>query len=252
MLKLFLTVLLLINNSWAEDFFKTIDFSAALGAQATSSLNKRGIITYGSFQAFPIYAVNLFNPNLMLAGSALYYKYQYNSNLVFRTRVNFDATNDDPLYETSEAKNKRVKREQTTEIDFYAEYIFSNHSYLRFNVSKDIAEAKGFFVDALARVSLFDPFVKGKYAELFDIGLYIASGYGDKKHNRYLYGLGSNKSEMTYYEYGLSVTSPKAIEHFWPTLRIYQSKLLGNARLGSYVLEKEFTTVEALFAFKVF
>lgn len=57
---------------------------------------------------------------------------------------------------------------------------------------------------------------------------------------------------MTYYEYGLSVMSPKVIEHFWPTLRIYQSKLLGNARLGSYVLEKEFTTVEALFAFKVF
>ena len=55
------------------DFFKKEDFVVALGGQYSSLLERRGMIVYDGYQAFPIYSVNVFNPDLQLVGSTLNY-----------------------------------------------------------------------------------------------------------------------------------------------------------------------------------
>ncbi len=242
-----------IAKSNAESLLKWDEFHVALGGQAESQIYKRGIITYGGSQALPIYAITLFNPDLILAGSALYYKRQFfNKNLFIRTRLNFDSTNDSPLYLTSEKKDDRIRRESTAEFDLFLEYLFPNESFLRLNVSQDLIAHKGHYLELRGRLALFDWLKNPGEKALIQPGLFFAAGYGDSKHNEYFYGAGANTSSFNNIEYGLSVTSPKVIDLFWPTFTISRFNLLGeNNKNGSYVQEKNGWAVQALFAFKV-
>jgi hypothetical protein len=102
-------------------FFKAKDIRASLGAQYSSLLQKRGIITYDSYQLVPIYALQLGNPDLLLAGSALYYTPRLSKHQLLRLRLNVDSTLDQPLYYTDEDKDERVRRESTSEFDIFYE-----------------------------------------------------------------------------------------------------------------------------------
>lgn len=231
--------------------FEKRHFGAAVGAQASSLLYKRGIITYKGYQVFPIYSVQLFNPNLLIAGSAIYLKTQLgDENFFLRTRVNFGATPDRPLYETDEDEDERVERDQTNELDIYLEKHFENGSFARGQISKDLKAHNGYYYEMFARVSLVN-MNKASDPALINIGLFASAGYGDEKHNEYLYGAGADKASLNNFEYGLSITSPKVIDSFWPTLKISTFQILGDNKEGSFVRETTGTSIEALFAFKV-
>lgn len=248
MKKIGFILLILTTLVQAKDsFFSKKDFSVAIGAQGNSLLYKRGIITHKGYQVFPIYAVSLFNPNLLLAGSALYYKLNLGEKFSVRTRLNFDATNDEPLYYTNEDEEDRVRRDKTNELDFFLQYDFTHSSYIRFQSSKDLVAHKGSYYELKIRYDLLDQGEK----RLVQPGLFISAGYGDKDHNTYLYGIGANKDSVNNIEYGFSITSPRAIDNFWPTLKITKFEILGDEnRSGSFVQEREGFSVEALMAFK--
>lgn len=249
-----MSFLLFSFTSEAKDFFSKNDFSIAVGGQADSQVHKRGIITYGGFQGIPIYAITLFNPDLILAGSALYYKHQLIKDQLFiRTRLNIDATNDEPLYFTSESEEDRVRRESTAEFDFYLEYLFPNESFLRLNLSQDLVAHKGRYLELRGRLALYDFFKKPGGKALIQPGLFVAAGFGDAKHNEYLYGAGAESSSFNNLEYGLSVTSPRVIDLFWPTFTVTHFQLLGDQnKAGSFVQEDSGWSVQLLFAFKIY
>ncbi len=231
--------------------FEKRHFGIAAGLQASSLLYKRGIITYKGYQVFPIYSVQLFNPNLLIAGSAIYLKTPLiGENFFIRTRLNFGATPDKPLYETDEDEDERVERDTTNELDIYVEKHYANGSFLRGQISKDLKAHNGYYYEMFARVSLIN-FDKVSEPALLNVGLFASAGYGDEKHNEYLYGIGANKSGLNNLEYGLSITSPRAIDSFWPTLKISTFQILGDNKEGSFVRETTGTSIEALFAFKV-
>ncbi len=245
--------ILLASNIWASPFFAKEKFQVALGLQADSLIYKRGIITYEGPQAFPIYAVSLFHPDLILAGSALYYKQRVlYENLYFRTRLNVNSTNDTPLYFTTEKEEDRIRREDTTELDLFLEYLMPNESFLRLNLSQDLVAHKGHYLELRARLGLLNLIKNEGERALIQAGLFVAAGYGDQRHNEYFYGQGANKSGVNNIEYGISVVSPKVIDLFWPTFTISRFHLLGEEnKNGSFVQELKGWSAQALFAFKV-
>ncbi len=233
-------------------FFSTKDFNVALGVQGNSLLYKRGIVTYEGYQIVPIYTVELFNPKLSMAGGALYYKHELSKNLLLRTRLNFDSTLDEPLYKTLEDEGARIRRESTTELDVYLEYTVINDSFFRFLISQDVVAHKGHYFELRGRLALLDLYKKTLQKPLIQLGIFSSIGYGSSEHNGYLYGSGAHTSGFNNLEYGISITSPKVIEQFWPTFKITRFHVLGdNNKEGSYVQETKGWSVEALMAFRV-
>ncbi len=234
------------------DFFKKEELHAAVGVQASSLLYKRGIITYNSYQVVPIYAVHLFNPDLLIAGSALYYKFNFHNNFFLRSRLNVDSTLDKPLYYTKEEEQDRVRRETTSELDLYLEYLSEKGSYFRFQLSQDLSAHEGRYYELRGRVPVANLYVNSKNRALIQPGVFAAIGYGDSKHNKYLYGTIPNHSGLNNIEYGVTITSPSVIDVFWPTLKFTRFQILGDEnKRGSFVKESDGYQIEVLAAFKV-
>lgn len=250
--KRLILILILASSSVYADSFSTKHFSAAVGFQANSLLYKRGIITYEGYQVFPIYSVQLFYPNLLLAGSALYYKIPLSSDSFFlRTRLNFDATNDEPLYITEEEEEDRIRRDTTNEFDLFLEKHFEDNSFIRFQFSKDLVAHHGSYYEVYGRLSLFNLVGASNKGSLLDLGVFASVGYGDEKHNEYLYGIGADKDSLNNLEYGITLTSPRAIDSFWPTLKISSFQILEDNKHGSFVQETSGVSAEVLAAIKV-
>lgn len=246
-----LSIFSFFNNTYASSFDKKY-LEVAAGLQANSLLYKRGIITYEGYQVFPIYSVKLFHPDLLLAGSALYYKHNFlHDNFYFRSRLNIDSTLDQPLYYTTEEEEDRVRRDSTSELDFFLEYDANEKGFIRLQYSKDLVEHKGNYFELRGNIALGN-FIKKRKGYLIQPGLFTAVGHGDKKHNEYFYGDGAEAS-LNNIEYGILVNSPGVIDIFWPTLKITRFEILGDKnREASFVQEKDGWNIELLMAFKIF
>lgn len=229
------------------------DFAIALGGQYSSLLQKRGIITYEGYQAIPVYSIQLWNPRLLVAGSAFYFNQSlFSENHLLRLRLNIDSTNDEPLYYTDEGKGERIRREKTSEVDVYYEFRLEGGSHFRIQYSKDIVEHNGSYTEIYLHLALFNLWGSGKKV-LVQPGVFGSLGGGDRKHNEYLYGIGVGQdTQITNVQYGVSVTSPGVIDLFWPTLKFTRFELIGEqVRNASFVQEKDGYQVELLFAFRV-
>lgn len=249
---LFIIFLLAFMNKTEANSFDKKHLEIAAGIQANSLLYKRGIITYEGYQLTPILSVKLFHPDLLFAGSSLYYKHAlFSDKLFFRSRLNFNSTQDKPLYYTSEDEEDRVRRNSTNEIDFYLEYDGNEKGFLRFQYSQDLSEHKGQYLEMRGNLALGN-FVKKAKGYLIQPGLFTAVGYGDKRHNEYFYGDGPNSS-LNNIEYGILINSPGVIDIFWPTFKLTRFEILGEKnREASYVQEKDGWCLELLMAFKIY
>lgn len=238
-------LLLLVSNSLYA--FSKKDLSLALGAQTSSLTYKRGIITHKGYQIIPIYALSLFHKNIFAAGSALYYQVKLNEKIKLTSRLNFNSTNDRPLFYSNEDEEDRIRRDRTSEFDTFIQYDFTDASFIRLDYSKDLVAHKGNYAAIKFRYDL----INSKNRMLFEPGFFISTGMGDQNHNEYLYGLGASSGKNNI-EYGFSITSSKAIDNLWPTLKVTQFEILGQGnKNASYVQETKGFSIEALFAMKV-
>ncbi|MCB0356875.1 MAG: hypothetical protein KDD40_07705 [Bdellovibrionales bacterium] len=250
---LILWLLLSFSFSLQATAFSKKDFQFAVGGQYQSILQKRGIVTYKGYQVLPIYSIQLWNPNLLVAGSSLYYTHiLVNPKHRFRLRLNLDSTLDRPLYYTSEKENERIRREETSEFDIFYEWRRSNDDHIRLQFSQDLVAHNGFYTELYFHKKLFNLLMAKNNKALLQPGVFAALGGGNKNHNEYLYGVGASHYSLTNLQYGFAVTSPSAIDVFWPTFKITRFELLGEEnRRASYVREREGWQVELLFAFRV-
>ena len=250
----FVLILGLLNMTYYAhtSTFDKKHLEVAAGIQANSLLYKRGIITYEGYQITPIVSIKLFHPDLLFAGSSLYYKHALPyKNLFFRSRLNFNSTQDEPLYYTSENEEDRVRRDTTSELDGYIEYDAKEKGFIRLQYSKDLVEHQGNYFELRGSIALGNFIKKGK-GYLIQPGLFTAIGHGDKEHNEYFYGDGAEAS-LNNIEYGLLINSPGVIDIFWPTLKITRFEILGDKnREASFVQEKDGWNIELLMAFKIF
>lgn len=226
-------------------FFNKKDFHFALGAETLNQFHKRGITTYGGYQVFPIFAVDLFNPNLQIIGSSLHYRLFFTKNFYLRTRLATNSTKDKPLYFTSEKELERVRREKTNEADLYLEYKSSENHYYRFQFSQDLVAHKGQYAELFGHYPLWGGF--------YQLGIFTSLGAGTTRHNEYFYGSGAGKFGLNNLEYGLMLTAPSVIDMYFPVVRISHFSILGNEnKSASFVQEKSGFSIEALFAFRIF
>jgi len=250
---MFFIITISISSVFAESFSKK-HFELAIGAQLNSILYKRGIITYGGSQAFPLVSVKLFHPDLLFAGSSLYYKLDLiKDSLNLRTRLNLNSTGDMPLYESSEDEDKRVERDQTNEFSLYLEYNNDRQDYFRLETTRDLVAHFGVYNEVHANIQLLN-FSKGSNKDsLFLLGMFGAVGFGDKSHNEYLYGEGARGYSQNNIEYGLTIKSPKVIDLFWPTFKLTRFEIYGDKnRSAQLVDERDGWSIEILSAFRVF
>jgi hypothetical protein len=247
-MKSFLTFLLIASTASSATVFSKKDFTLALGAQANSLIYKRGIITYEGYQVVPIYSVSLFRKDLFIAGSALYYNLEIINKIRLLSRLNINATKDEPLCITDEKEEERVRRDKTNEFDLFLQYDFTHSSYIRLEYSKDLVAHHGEYTALHLRYDFKD----SGAPTLIQPGLFVSLGQGDKAHNEYLYGAGAD-SGLNNIEYGFSIISPKAIDNFWPTLKITRFEILGNEnRDATFVQKKDGISLQLIVAKRLF
>lgn len=243
---------LFASNLMAEVFFKKEELHFAIGINYSSLSQKRGIITNKGYLAAPLYSINLFNPDLVLAGSSLYFKQQIRETQALRVRLQSNATGDQPLYYSTEKEEERVRREKTSELSFYYELSSKENSHLRIQFTKDLKAHKGTYIELFTHLALVDMYVSKDSKRLAQLGVFASIGGGDEKHNQYLYGGSFNSFQKTNYQIGIAVLSPDVIDQFWPSLKITKFGLLGDAKNGTYVNEAEGVNIELILAKKLF
>lgn len=226
----------------------------AIGAEYFSNMSKRGIITYGGQQLIPIYSLDLGSPDLQLVGSAITFRTPLkDENWLFRSRLYFDSTLDQPLYFTEEEKKEdRVRREITHELDLFLEYRFQQRGELTLMISQDLSAHSGTYGEISGRLVLGN-FLPKNNSSLLQPALFATLGGGTQNHNSYLYGEGASGLSLTNYSVGLSISSPAVIDIFYPVVKITYFKVLGDEnRSASHVKERSGWQALALFAFRVF
>jgi hypothetical protein len=239
------------SASEARHTFSKENFGVAVGAEYVSQLDRRGVITYGSFQAFPIFSIDLFHPDLQLVGATLNWKAKTGESVLYRFRLNADASNDSPLYETAEKLNDRVRRPSAGEAEAYLELNPFSWLEATFNYGIGFGGYSGSFGELSFRLK-FGQFFERPRGHLLEPALFASIGGGTMGHNEYFYGAGAT-SGLSYSTVGISFVSPGIVDHFYPWLKIYRSNLISDSRNASYVRpdEREHWTFLVLAAKKV-
>lgn len=235
-------------------FFQKKDFAVALGAEYISLLERRGMIVYEGYQLFPIYSVDLFNPDFQLVGSTLNYRWRSEDRrLTFRSRLNLDSTNDSPLYETSEKEKDRIRRSTTSEIEGHVEWYAFQQLELSGNIGQDIGAHGGTHAEITTRVIVGNFWRKENGGAMIQPAFFGTLGGATESHNRYLYGTGA-EGGLSHYAYGFSISSPAVIDTFYPVLKITRFGLLGDSNRSASLVrsdEKEGWQALVLAAFRV-
>jgi hypothetical protein len=249
----FLSMFIFLTSVSSTSFaaFSRDKFTVAVGAEYLSQLDRRGVVTYGSYQVIPIYAIDLFHPSLQLIGSTLNWRQQISDSALYRLRLNFDAANDLPLYYTGENESSRVRRTTASEFETFVEYNPVSFIETTLNVGSGFGGYSGLFGESSIRLKLGKYFERGK-GSLVEPALTASVGGGSDEHNRYYYGTGS-QAGLSYATFGFSIASPGIIDHFYPWLKVYRSTLLGANRDAAYIKpgEREHWTFLILGAIKI-
>lgn len=235
-------------------FFSKEDLVVALGVEYVSLLERRGMVVYDGYQIFPIYSVDLFNPNLQLVGSSLNYRWRSeNQGLTLRSRLNFDATNDSPLYETAEKEADRIRRKTTNEIEGFLEWRAFSQLELNANISQDIGAHGGTHGELGTRIILGNFYKREGRGAMIQPAFFGYLGAATKNYNDYLYGLGA-EGGISHYAYGFSISSPAVIDTFYPVFKVTRFGLIGDGnRSASFVRaeERDSWQILALAAFRI-
>jgi len=247
----FIIYLLCITTVQATDKWKYNYFKFSIGAEYLSNLNKRGATFYDSYQVIPIFSIDLFSKDLFIVGTSLNYRHKINNYLLYRAKLNINATGDKPLYKTGLEINKLDQKAKTNEIDNILEIRSKKQGEISLLISKDLQAHNGSYLELKIRKIAFNQKV-GKLN--FQTALFTSIGAGTKAHNKYLYGEGSSAFSLTNYSYGLSISAPPAIDYIYPVLNIKRYGILGSKNKNASLVRDNNSNwqIIALFAFNIF
>jgi hypothetical protein len=230
------------SDQWSLKYYKLI-----LGAEYLSNLSKRGATFYSSYQAFPIFSLQFFSPQLSLTGPTLYYKKQVNPYFLYRSAFKFSATGDKPFYKTGKKLTDRNKRDTTQEIDQIFEFSIPQvKGELTLTVSKDVNAHSGWYFESKIRVSPW----QFEFKKLdFQPAFFALIGASDKKHNDYLYGKNADDFSVSHYSYGINLSAPPRVDHFFPILKIERYGIWGNKNKNASLIYNKTTGWQVLLLF---
>ena len=221
---------ILTSSALAQPANQDYHLKLSVGAEYTSRTIKRGAILYDSFQVFPIFALHLANDDFFLVGSSMHYRRFLTESLRVRLIANFDATADEPLYETGQEVDKTMLRPYTNEFDVHLEWVLAGLGELSVLYSKDLRAHHGAYSEAKVRAVLAQiPFRNLS----FEPAVFGAIGGGDQLYNEHLYGVGAASGGATNFRVGLSLSAPPQIDYFFPAIEVSYFEVMGADNRGA-------------------
>ena len=67
-----------------------------------------------------------------------------------------------------------------------------------------------------------------------DKNFYFSIGWGDDRHNKYLYGPSADKSELNNLSYGIWFAFPEEADRFYPIIQIKHFETIGHSKNAEY------------------
>ncbi|AZZ36391.1 hypothetical protein CIK05_06165 [Bdellovibrio sp. qaytius] len=234
-----LFVLFTFNFSIAKGPHNTgLISSLNLGVRYSSLLQNRGIILYKDFQIDPVVGVFFLDDKLEYLGDSIGYRdFIYSDKIRLRSR--FVSITDKPLFPAHEAlKNSSPSRKDTYEwanqLEFFLPGYNENYfSEIDISYAKDLVAHKGQYVELQSKTKLFD-FVIPKMDTKIEPNIYFSVGWGDDRHNRYLYGPTADVSEFNNLSYGFWFAFPDEADRFYPIVQIKHFEVLGQSKDAEY------------------
>lgn len=221
--------------------------SANIGARYSSLMHHRGIVLYDDFQIDPVVSLFFFDEKIFFTGDSFGYsdfilKDSLQDQLRFRTRL--VAFADTPLFPDNEKIRSRFHHRQTTyewsnRLEWYMPgYNKDYKSTLSIDCRKDIKEHSGVYFELEWRIKLFD-FTLPRPSYYLEPNFFISTGWGDERHNQYLYGPSADQSEFTNVNYGAVISFPKETDRFYPIILLKHFQATGKSRSAEYARENE-------------
>lgn len=221
--------------------------SANLGIRYSSLMHHRGIILYRDFQIDPVISLFFLDEKAFFTGDTIGYtdfifKDSLKDQLRFRTRL--VAFGDVPLFPYNDnIRSQYHHRDSTYEWSNRLEWYLPGYnkdyvSTLSVDYRKDIGEHSGNYFEFEWRAKLFDySFSRPNY--YLEPNFFVTAGWGDERHNQYLYGPSANQAEFNNLNYGIVVSFPKETDRFYPIILLKHIQATGKSKDAEYARNNE-------------
>lgn len=237
--KIFTLILIgsFLFSAWAakpQPLRKGVLSTASLGVTAANLMTHRGVVTYDDFQISPFLVLIFFDEKVEFLGNSLGFRdFIAGDYLRFRTRVHY--ISDTPFLPRNEnIEDRGTNREDTYEwangLELFLPGYNKNYvAELSLMHYKDIKVHRGEFIEAQAKVKLFDFRLPISKATLQPNFIYT-TGWGDRRHNSYAYGPGDSANGPTYRSYGIWLAIPEVVDRYYPNMQLTYFETIGNHR----------------------
>lgn len=195
--------------------------SVNVGFRYSSVLVKKGAVFYNDFQLDPVLGLFFFDDRLEFLGDSLGYRdFVLDDRIRLRTRV--QAISDDPLFPSHESIRSSVNRSDSYEwinsIEIFTPgYNDSYQGQFDINFAKEILNHKGYYLEVLAKVKLFN---FNLFRTKIEPNLALSYGAGDLDHNAYFYGPNNQNWGVANSTAGLWFAFPEEADRFYPIIQI--------------------------------
>ncbi len=239
-MKLLVVVAILVAPSLCFGYDGKL-FSLAVGAKLSNDLVRRGARLYDGVQAAPILYVGLLDDRIQFLGNSLEYADFFVGDQ-FRARTKLAQVSDRPFLKTSGPLTARNARESSFEWTSRIEAFFPSFNTHWFQAdlaySKDIKAHAGHYLELTGRVTLGRFLLENDKPKL-QPQVFATLGWGDSKHNGYLYGAGANSSGFNHVAYGFMLVAPARTDPHYAVIQLYRYDVLGQSnRNGSLVSQR--------------
>ena len=212
--------------------------SLNIGVRYSSLLQNRGLIFYDDFQIDPVVGVFFLDDKIEFLGDSIGYRdFIYADKVRLRTKL--ASLTDKPLYPAYDAhkisSGRKDTKEWVNQLEFFLPGYNENYqAEIDLSWAKDIAVHYGSYFELQSKIKLFD-FKLPRADLLIEPNLYFSMGWGDERHNKYLYGPSANKSEITNFSYGVWFAFPDEADRFYPIVQVKHFSLVGKAKSAEYL-----------------
>ncbi len=225
--------------------------SLAVGAKLLTDIVRRGARIYDGVQASPIVYVGLFDDRIQFLVNSLEYADFVYSDIV-RLRTKIGSISDRPLLKTAGPLTIRNSRQSSWEWTTRAEVFFPNYKLywgqIDLSFSKDIKAHGGHYLELTGRVTLARLYFENDKPKL-QPQFFATLGWGDGRHNEYLYGTAGQVAGFNHVAYGLMIVAPARIDPHYAILQLYRYDVLGGAnRSGALVSQTSGYHLDVTFA----
>lgn len=243
-----LSLFLVVSAFGAEDATNSVDgdqkphhkgliSSLNLGIRYSSLLENRGIIFYRDFQVDPVLGLFFFDDRLEFLGDSIGYR-DFIAGKWLRGRTRLVSLTDKPLFPAHNSiKSGAPQRPDTYEWENSLEVFFGGYgkhyiSELDLRYAKDISATYGNYLESQVKVKVAEFRMPGIGVKV-EPNLFGLVGWGDDRHNSYLYGPGANEG-FNNIAYGLLLAFPEEADRYYPIVQIRRFETIGRARGGAY------------------